>query len=160
MRYAGHTEELKMLRKIDHINIVVDDIEKCIEFFELLGFQVEDRADLRGEWVSLIVGLKDVDAEYVKLALPRTETRIELIHFEHPQAVNRPQQSTANQYGLRHIAFEVDDIDTVVNSLRKKGVRFMSEVQAYPKTGKKLVYFYGPEGILLELAQYNSVSDI
>ena len=29
----------------------------------------------------------------------------------------------------------------------------------YPKTGKKLVYFYGPGGVLLELAQYPGQSD-
>jgi catechol 2,3-dioxygenase-like lactoylglutathione lyase family enzyme len=56
--------------------------------------------------------------------------------------------------GIRHIAFEVDDIETLVSSLQQDGVAFFGDVQTYPATGKKLVYFHGPEGIILEFAQY------
>ena len=38
--------------------------------------------------------------------------------------------------------------------LQKKGIEFISSIQTYAKTGKRLVYFHGPDGILLELAQY------
>jgi catechol 2,3-dioxygenase-like lactoylglutathione lyase family enzyme len=60
----------------------------------------------------------------------------------------------ANQIGLRHIAFAVDDIKEEVSRIRKKGVRFQSEVKTWERSGKQLVYFFGPDGILLEMAQY------
>ncbi|MBT6230351.1 MAG: VOC family protein, partial [Candidatus Scalindua sp.] len=60
----------------------------------------------------------------------------------------------ANQIGFRHIAFEVDNIDDEVSRLKDKGLKFLSAVHTYPKTGKQLVYLWGPDRILLELAQY------
>jgi len=62
--------------------------------------------------------------------------------------------SKANQIGFRHIAFQVENIEEIVENLKGKGVEFVSSIQSYPKTGKRLVYFLGPDGILLELAQY------
>jgi catechol 2,3-dioxygenase-like lactoylglutathione lyase family enzyme len=144
-----------MIKKLDHINIVVSNIEKSINFFALLGFNVEDRAPLHGQWVSLIVGLENVDAEYVKLHLPHNNTRIELIHFTNPPSESDPRMNIANQLGYRHIAFEVNDIATVTTNLQQHGIKLLSPVQTYPKTGKQLVYFYGPDNILLELAQYH-----
>jgi glyoxylase I family protein len=60
----------------------------------------------------------------------------------------------ANQIGFRHIAFEVENIDEIVQDMKDKGIKFISSIHTYPKTGKRLVYFWGPDGILLELAQY------
>jgi glyoxylase I family protein len=55
---------------------------------------------------------------------------------------------------LRHLAFAVTDIDATVARLAEHGVTFLSPVQTWQHTGKRLVYCYGPDGILLELAEY------
>jgi catechol 2,3-dioxygenase-like lactoylglutathione lyase family enzyme len=52
------------------------------------------------------------------------------------------------------MAFRVSDIEKTVAQLKQKGIDPVSAIQEYSKTKKKLVYFRGPEGILLELAQY------
>ncbi len=143
-----------MIKKIDHINIVVSDLKKSTEFFIALGFLVKHQSQLSGEWVDLIVGLKNVEAEYVQLALPNTETRIELIHYTSPPSGKDPLMGRSNQLGFRHIAFEVSDIQATVESLKEMGVELLSPIQTYPKTGKRLVYLFGPDHILLELAQY------
>lgn len=65
-----------------------------------------------------------------------------------------PALPTPNRIGIRHIAFAVDDIEALVSRLNDEGVSFFSEVRTYPATGKKLVYCRGPEGIILEFAQY------
>ncbi|MCC6933195.1 MAG: hypothetical protein IT292_08075 [Deltaproteobacteria bacterium] len=51
-----------MLKIIDHINIVVSDLAKAQSFFELLGFSVEDGAELQGVWITQIVRLQGVHA--------------------------------------------------------------------------------------------------
>ncbi len=56
--------------------------------------------------------------------------------------------------GFRHLVFEVDDIHAEVRHLKKAGINFLREVKTYEATGKQLIYFYGPDKILLELAQY------
>jgi catechol 2,3-dioxygenase-like lactoylglutathione lyase family enzyme len=143
-----------MLKKINHVNIVVSNLDEAKAFFIQLGFTVGDESELSGEWISNIVGLNNVNARYATLSLPNTETNLELIEYESPKSAQDPNMHKANQIGFRHIAFEVENIENVVYSLKNKGIKFISPIQTYPKTGKRLVYFWGPDNILLELAQY------
>ncbi|MGR3302518.1 MAG: VOC family protein [Candidatus Scalindua sp.] len=143
-----------MLKKINHINVVVSDLDEAKVFFIQLGFAVGDESELSGEWITSIVGLPNVRARYVTLKLPGTETNLELIEYASPPSERDPNMGKANQIGFRHIAFEVENIDEIVQDLKEKGIKFISSIHAYPKTGKRLVYFWGPDGILLELAQY------
>ncbi len=138
----------------DHVNIVVSNLEETKSFFIQLGFEVGDESELSGEWISSIVGLPDVKARYVTLVLPDTETNLELIEYFSPQSEKDPGMEKANQIGFRHIAFEVENIENEVCRLKDKGIKFLSEIQTYPKTGKRLVYLWGPDRILLELSQY------
>ena len=146
-----------MIERLDHINIVVSDLEKARVFFFLFGFQECSFSELSGEWISSIVGLEDVRARYVALSLQGSNTNIELIEFKSPKSARDSQLSKANQIGLRHLAFAVDDIEAEVRRLTEAGIEFMSSVRTYEKSGKKLVYFHGPDGILLELAEYPKV---
>ncbi len=143
-----------MLKKINHVNIVVSNLEETKAFFVQLGFEVGDESELSGEWISSIVGLSDVSARYVTLSLPGTETNLELIEYTSPPSEKDPNMDKANQIGFRHIAFEVNNIDNEVHRLKEKGIKFLSVIHTYPKTGKRLVYLWGPDRILLELAQY------
>jgi len=143
-----------MLKKINHVNIVVSNLEETKAFFIQLGLEVGDESELSGEWISSIVGLSDVSARYVTLSLPGTETNLELIEYTSPPSEKDPNMDKANQIGFRHIAFEVNNIDDEVHRLKEKGIKFLSVIHTYPKTGKRLVYLWGPDRILLELAQY------
>jgi catechol 2,3-dioxygenase-like lactoylglutathione lyase family enzyme len=147
-----------MLKKIDHVNVVVGDLARAREFFCKLGFVVTHAGDLEGGWISAIVGLTDVRASYVQLALGETDCRLELIAFESPPSPPASLENRPHHIGIRHMAFEVDDIEALVTRLMDDGTRFFSDVQTYPATGKKLVYFYGPDGIILEFAQYSEAS--
>ena len=142
-----------MLKTIDHLNCVVQDLEGAVAFFTRLGFVEEDRSKLSGEWISAIVGLEGVEAEYVKLGLDAGGPKLELIRYDAPVSIAETGGGQANDPGIRHMAFEVQDIDAVIAAMAGE-VEFFSEVQTYAKTGKRLVYFRGPEGILLELAEY------
>ncbi len=145
---------LRMLKKVDHVNVVVSNLEEARAFFTQLGFSVGSERRLEGEWISAIVGLKDVEARYVTLSLEGVGTNLELIQYYTPASGRDPMMSKANQLGIRHIAFEVEDLDKIVHDLKEKGVTFLSPIQTYPATGKRLAYFYGPDMILLEFAQY------
>jgi catechol 2,3-dioxygenase-like lactoylglutathione lyase family enzyme len=86
--------------------------------------------------------------------LPGAETNLELIQHITPQGIKIPGFRQTSQIGLRHIAFAADDIQSGVRRIKAKGIRFQSEVQRWKRTGKQVVYFFGPDGILLELAQH------
>ena len=143
-----------MIERLDHINIVVSDLEKARDFFLLFGFRECSFSELSGEWISSLVGLEDVRARYVALTLPGSNTNIELIEYTSPKSERDSQVSKANQIGFRHLAFAVDDIEAEVRRLTEAGIAFLSPVRTYEKSGKKLVYFHGPDGVLLELAEY------
>lgn len=147
-----------MIQKLDHINIVVSNLEEARDFFLRFGFVELDKAELSGAWISAIVGLENVQAHYVALHLPGSTTNLELIEYKSPPSGRDPGTGLANQIGFRHLAFAVDNIEDEIARLRSVGVQFLGELRTFAKSGKKLVYFYGPDSILLELAEYPPVA--
>lgn len=143
-----------MLQKIDHINVVVKDLQKAKQFFLNLGFVMQREGMLEGEWMDRLTGMRNVKAEYVGLSLAGDETNLELLHFVSYENLTTWDNDVPNKTGFRHMAFSVEDIQAVVDKLKKMGIEFYSEIQKYPDTNKKLCYFKGPEGIMLELAEY------
>lgn len=140
--------------KIDHINIVVSNLEETKKFFMDLGMQEVDGGNLEGDWVSKIVNLTEVKAEYTALKFPKDTVKLELLKYHTPESKIDENIGVSNQIGFRHIAFKVDNIEKIVENFKTKSIHIFSEIQAYPKTGKKLIYFYGPDNIILELAEY------
>ena len=147
------------VERIDHINIVVKELDQVKDFFLSLGFTQEDESNLEGNWISETVGLEKVAARYVKLTLPGDRVSVELLQFHHPPITEISSPGLANTQGYRHVAFRVRDIEQTVSFLQDRGISPLSPIQVYSKLSKKLVYFRGPEGILLELAQYPEDSE-
>jgi len=144
-----------MINKIDHINISVTDLESAKKFFvDIIGFKVKHEGVLQGEWIDKVVGLKNIYAKYVQLSIAGAETNLELIQYFNPLGEIDSKINQANQIGFRHLAFEVNEIEKIHQKIKNSGVR-ISEIQVYNVT-KKLCYFDGPDGIILELCQYDN----
>jgi glyoxylase I family protein len=73
-------------------------------------------------------------------------TQIELFSF--PDPPRRPSYPEA--CGLRHLAFEVADLDEAVRALEGKGVA-VEPVRVDEHTGKRFTFFADPDGLPLEL---------
>lgn len=142
-----------MITRIDHLNIVVSDLEQATAFFHLLGFEEGIDADLDSAFLERVTGIAGAQGHFVALHHPGSSVTIELLRFDHDSG-DDPALGRADRIGLRHLAFAVSDIEAVVARLSAQGITFLSPIQTWQKTGKKLVYFYGPDGILLELAEY------
>lgn len=142
-----------MIAHIDHLNIVVSDLEKSIAFFRLIGFEEGLGAELDPAFLARLTGIAGADGRFVTMRHPGSQTTIELLKFAKDSGAD-PQLGRADRIGLRHLAFAVDDITSTVARLQAAGVSFLSPIQTWEKTGKRLVYLYGPDGILLELAEY------
>ena len=161
-----------MITQLDHVNIVVADLPAMTAFYrDVLGLVVTKEVTIRGEWVERTVGLKDVIGHVVYLEPAHTPashggTRLELIQYESPTGDRPAGLGRSNTQGLRHLAFKVDDIDSLTDRLRSQGVHFFSDIQTVPDAQvtyaggvrKRLVYFRDPEGNLLELCEYKAAN--
>ncbi len=144
-----------MIKTLDHVQLVTSNIEETKAFFtQVLGFTVENEDDLQGEWLAKLVNIEDARACVAQLIHPNSTTHLHVVEYITPRSKPNPNINTEHAMGFRHIGFEVDNIDEMVETLKKRGVEFRSPVQEYPKWAKKAVYFLGPDGILLELYEY------
>lgn len=153
----------QMVQGIDHLNVVVADMARSLRFYtEVLGFTKTKEAQLSGEWIERIVGLKGVRAHAVFIELPGGGPRIELLKYDAPVGVAFAENSRANTLGLRHFALRVTDIAAMVAQLRAAGVEVFSDPVRVPGgvvefdagATKTLVYFLDPDGVIIELAEY------
>jgi catechol 2,3-dioxygenase-like lactoylglutathione lyase family enzyme len=142
-----------VLKKIDHIAIVVADLASARDFFLAFGFTVVRGGPLQGQWIDDVLQLSAVKAEYLALSLPEAQTNLELLQFYTPEGGQERSPNRSNLLGIRHIAFAVNDIEQTVADLKKRGITFLSDIREY-NGQKKLCYFFGIEGIILELAEY------
>jgi catechol 2,3-dioxygenase-like lactoylglutathione lyase family enzyme len=144
-----------MIKRFDHATIVVRDMEEAIRFFGLLGFRVDLDVMISGETMERYMGIKDIDARHVTLVLTDSSVRqeVQLVKYNHPDPIPDPHVDDLNKLGHNHVCFVVDDIEAEVERLKAGGVEFRNEIMDFHS--RKLIYFYGPEGVTLELAQWH-----
>lgn len=123
------------LKGLHHVAIIVSDYDRSKAFYtETLGLAVlaETYREARQSW-KLDVALPDGG-------------QLEIFTF--PNAPDRPDRPEAQ--GLRHLAFQVDDVVGVKTWLEAKGV-VVEPVRVDELTGKKFTFFADPDGLPLEL---------
>jgi catechol 2,3-dioxygenase-like lactoylglutathione lyase family enzyme len=140
------------VRSLDHVGVVVDDLEAAVAFFVDLGLERGGLGTAEGEWVDRIVGLDGVRTEVVFVRTPDGDGRLELIKFHSPSDEDGARPLPANRLGIRHIAFVVDDLNAMVDRVRSRGLNLVGEVRDY-KDIFRLCYVRGPDGIIVELAE-------
>jgi catechol 2,3-dioxygenase-like lactoylglutathione lyase family enzyme len=140
-----------MLR-FDHVGVVVDDLDAVAAFFVDLGFERDGAIRVEGETVDKINGLDGVRAELVMVRTPDGSGKLELVKYHAPADDEGAHPLSANRLGFRHIAIEVNDLNTIVDGLRDKGFDTVGEVRDYENI-YRLCYVRGPEGLIVELAE-------
>ncbi|GGQ72987.1 glyoxalase [Couchioplanes caeruleus subsp. azureus] len=144
---------------MDHVSVVVDDLEAAMAFFAELGMELEGRAPIEGTWVDRVAGMDGLRVEIAMMRTPDGHGRVELTKFHHPAAVGpEPGNTTPNLRGLRSIMFAVDDLDDVVARLGSHGAELVGETVTYENV-YRLCYVRGPEGIIVALAEQLTGSD-
>jgi catechol 2,3-dioxygenase-like lactoylglutathione lyase family enzyme len=137
---------------MDHVGIVVDDLAAATEFFLELGLVLQGEAPVEGRWVDRIVGLEGVRADIAMMQTLDGHGRLELTKFHSPSIQGDNPHAPANTPGIRHVAFEVENIDGIVAGLRARGTELVGELERY-QNSYRLCYVRGPEGIIVELAE-------
>ena len=124
-----------MLKKIHHIAIICSNYEKSKQFYtEVLGLSIVKetyRAERQSYKLDLALG---------------NVYQIELFSFPTPPL--RPSRPEAR--GLRHLAFEVENLDLAVRTLKEKGID-IEPIRIDEITGKRFTFFADPDDLPLEL---------
>ena len=146
---------MSMVRNPDHVTIAVTNAATAIEFFALLGFRKQHVVEIDGGPPARYMGMPDMKAEHITLALEGAEPRfeIQLLEFD-PTPPNDPGEhpTSLRRHGYNHLAFRVDDIGAATKLLVANGVKLLSDEMDY--ISRRLRLFEGPEGITLELVQW------
>ncbi len=125
---------MKILRT-HHIAIICSDYPKSKHFYtEVLGLDIVSEVYREGR-----------NSYKLDLRLP-DGVQIELFSFPDPPA----RLSYPEARGLRHLAFEVPNIDKAVEELQDHGVA-VEQVRVDEDTGKRFTFFSDPDGLPLEL---------
>ena len=123
------------LNKIHHVAVICSDYAKSKHFYtDVLGMKImsENYRKERDSWKADCW----LDDNYT----------IELFSFPNPPA--RPSYPEAA--GLRHLAFEVDNLLETIDELDSKGI-VHDPIRTDEYTGKRFVFFNDPDGLPIEL---------
>jgi len=134
-----------LFKKIDHIGVAVKNIEDSLHIFkDILGMEYS------GEEV--------VNEQDVKVAFfPVGESEIELLESTSPEGTIAKYIEKKGE-GIHHIAFEVEDLDAILEDLQKKGVRLIDREPRYGAGGARIAFLHpkSTNGILVELCEHRS----
>ena len=132
---------MKFLKKIDHIGIVVEDLQGAMtDFSDRLGLECDEQVALENTGIRIA---------FYSLG----EGQMELVEFQKPidgmdPIVTRPGK------GVHHLAFQVDDIHEAITEMTNKGMKL---VKGFPRKGGHglVAFFYPIEGwdLLIEICQ-------
>jgi glyoxylase I family protein len=122
------------INRVHHIAIICSDYERSKHFYtQILGFKILQenyRAERKSYKLDLEVG---------------NLYQIELFSFPAPT----PRPSRPEAAGLRHLAFEVDNIDDAVTAIVADGV-IVEPIRIDEFTGKRFTFFADPDGLPIE----------
>lgn len=129
-----------MIKKIDHLGIAVNSIEKAMDYFEkTLGLECE--------------GIETVESQKVKTAFFVVgETHIELLEpTSDDSAVAK--YLAKNGEGVHHIAFQTDNVEEQLSHAEECGCNLINRTPVEGAGGKKIAFLHPKStcGVLTEL---------
>jgi catechol 2,3-dioxygenase-like lactoylglutathione lyase family enzyme len=134
------------------VGIVVNDLEKTRDFWiHTLGFKLHIEAKEQSPYIDELLAVKDPRLTTVKL-IDSNGFIIELLKFENYQVENS-WSGDLKTSGLTHIALTVDNLEGLVDNLKKQNYAPLSDIKISPSKKVKVVFVKGPEAIMLELVQ-------
>ena len=125
------------IERIEHFSINCIDYQKSRKFYEgILGFKFLETVDCG-----------DFDISY--FALPGG-SRLELFDYRGKNRVVSHEESVS---GLRHVAFQVEDVAAHEKELRAAGVEIVLPTCDLPNLGVRVMLFNDPNGVTLEFCE-------
>jgi len=132
----------KMITGLEHIGIAVNKIDEALQIFEnILGLKLVKKAT--------------VEAQKVKIAFLQVgETKIELLEPTDKEGTVAKFLKNRGE-GIHHIAFNVTDIEDMLQQLKEKGITLLDEKPRKGAEGGKIAFLHpkSTKNVLIELCE-------
>jgi len=126
-----------IVKRIEHVSINIVDFEKSVDFYgRILGFQRQQTVDCG-----------DFDITYFSLP---DGSRLEMFDY-HGKSPAQPHAE--NEIGLRHLAFQVEDVAAQEALLRTESVEITLPTTDLPNLQARVLLFLDPNGVTLEFCE-------
>lgn len=143
-----------------HTNIAAKEWKTLSDFYiKVFGCKVKPpERELSGEWLDSATGLENAQLQGVHLLLPghgENGPTLEIFSYKNMIPTGNIM---ANHTGFTHIAFEVDDVDSIFAKALESGGTTLGKVTTKEVQGVgmlKFVYFRDPEGNIIEIQSWN-----
>lgn len=122
---------------VDHILLVVKNLENTINFYRHLGFTHVETVNRPNDMVGVI---------------KKDNLMIELMQFSGGNETYREPRKNSD-IGFRHIGFRVEDMEEVYESLKDKINFDGPPVISAGRGDRKLLFFKDPDGVELHFIQ-------
>lgn len=131
-----------MLNKIEHVALAVADLDAAVAHYEKTwGLKVEHRERVEDQGVE-------------EAMLPLGESYLQLLGATGPDTTVGRFVAKRGE-GLHHIAYEVDDLEGTLETLKAQGVPLIDEEPRLGGRGHMVAFVHpkGNHGLLVELIQ-------
>ena len=128
------------VKRIDHIAVLVDDLEKTLAFWrDGLGLELAGVEDVPAE--KSMVAFLLVGGSEVELVQPTTDDSGLARYLE------------KRGPGMHHVCLEVDDIKAMLRGLKEQGVQLINETPVTGSDGKRYAFIHpkSANGVMVEL---------
>ncbi|MED1468152.1 methylmalonyl-CoA epimerase [Bacillus salipaludis] len=131
-----------MIKKVDHIGIAVQSLEKALPFYtEILKLP--------------LIAIEEVASEKLKVAfLSAGETKIELLEPASPESTVAKFIEKRGE-GIHHVALGVESIEERIREMKENGIRMISDEPKIGAGGAHVAFMHpkSASGVLYELCE-------
>ncbi len=140
---------------VDHTGFAVSSLDEAIRFWTAaLGFKLERRSEMGGEFLHQVTGVDDPN---VKTAIVRAPDgyAVELLQYS-KGSQNGAVPNSAGAIGAAHLALTVENIHAAIARVEAAGWKAKGSplpIAGGPRKGTFVAYVSGPDHITIELMQ-------
>ena len=137
-----------------HIGLVVDEMEKQIDFYKnFFGFVVQRDMFEEGTFFEHLLGVPNIKARTVKMSDDSGNIVLELLDFTDGDIPFEEKRRKVRDKGFTHFAITVKDLDITYSKLSDAKINFVNEPRVSDDGGAKVAFCLDPENNLIELVE-------
>ncbi len=139
--------------KIRHFGIVVKEMAASVHFYtDILGLKIFSDNIEEGIFIDTILGLHNAKVRTVKMGIIENATLLELLEFQ-SHSDNSDRKPLIYHQGPRHLAIEVESVDSAYDNLIEEGIHFISPPAISPNGKAKVAFCNDPDGNPVEIVE-------